>query len=169
MELIYSSYTIDFAKVAVEYCAWLEAVRKNEKDVFLEQITRILPLLYLKATVIPEIEETFDSSLPQGITESAYENVRMAVADLLGEDDLFLETFHPDMMYSDTPIAVTISECLADIYQDLGNFISVFKNGQRETMIDSLSLCLDDFKNYWGQKSLNALRALHRIKYQIKD
>ncbi len=165
MELIYSKFTIDFAKVAVDYCTWLEAIRKNKKEVFVDQITKILPLLYLKASVIPDIEENFDSELQSFISEDTYESIRSGVADILGEDDTYLETFHPDIQFSDTPVAAYISENLADIYQDLGNFISVFRHGEKETMTDSLSLCINNFKNYWGQKVLNALKALHHLKY----
>jgi len=79
-----------------------------------------------------------------------------------------LETFHPDIRLSDSPVAVKISEDLADIYQDLGNFIAVFKNGHKETMNDSLALCIQNFEKYWGQRLLNALRALHYIKFSVE-
>ena len=46
-----------------------------------------------------------------------YELVRNQIATLLGESDTYLETFHPDMQYSDTPIAAFISENLADVYR----------------------------------------------------
>ena len=94
-----------------------------------------------------------------------YVRVQSGIAGLLGDDDLYLETFHPDMQYSDTPVAVTISENLADIYQDVGNFISVFKHAQKETMNDSLAACIESFKDYWGQKLVNALRALHYLRW----
>jgi hypothetical protein len=84
----------------------------------------------------------------------------------LGNDDLYLETFHPDIRFSDSPVATKISEDLADIYQDLGDFIAVFKNGQKETMNDSLVLCIENFKRYWGQRTVNALRALHFINHK---
>jgi len=167
-EVVYSNHTIDFARVALEFCAWVEKVRANDKETFIEQGTKILPLLYLKASIVPPVEENYDSDLEVKVVEETYAKVQTGVADLLGEDDLYLETFHPDMPYSDTPVAVTISEDLADIYQDLGNFISVFKHGQKETMNDSLAACIESFKEYWGQRLVNALRALHYLKYGIK-
>ena len=164
-EVIYSNHTIDFVKIALEFCGWVENVRENDKKIFINQGVKILPMLYLKVSFIPSIEEDYDSDLEVGVTENMYAKVLNSVADLLGEDDLYLETFHPDMQYSDTPVAVTISEDLADIYQDLGNFISVFKHGQKETMNDSLAACTESFKEYWGQKLVNALRALHHLRW----
>jgi hypothetical protein len=165
---IYSNHTVDFVKIALEFCGWVENVRENNKDSFINQGVKVLPMLYLKASFVPAIEEEYNSDLEVGVQEEMYIRVQNGIADLLGDDDLYLETFHPDMPYSDTPVAVTISEDLADIYQDLGNFISVFKHGQKETMNDSLAACIESFKEYWGQRLVNALRALHYLKYGSK-
>ena len=166
--VIYSNHTIDFVKIALEFCSLVENVRKNHKEDFIDQGVKILPMLYLKASFVPPIEEEYDSYLESGVVEEMYARVQNGIACLLGNDDLFLETFHPDMQYSDTPIVATVSENLADIYQDIGNFISVFKHAQKETMNDSLAVCIEAFKEYWGQKLVNALRALHYLKYGVK-
>lgn len=164
-EIVYSNYTIDFARVALEYCAFVEKIKESNKLAFVDNMTKVLPLLYLKASIIPPIEQDYESTLEAKVTEDMYTKVLDSVAEVLGNDDLYLETFHPDIKMSDSPVAVKVSEDLADIYQDLGNFIAVFKNGQKETMNDSLSLCLDNFRQFWGQRLVNALRALHHIKY----
>jgi hypothetical protein len=163
-EVVFSNYTIDFARIALEYCVFVEKIKESDKKTFVDNMTKALPLLYLKISIIPEIKEYYDSELENKVTESMYSQVQENIAELLGYDDLYLETFHPDIRLSDSPIAVKLSEDLADIYQDLGDFIAVFKNGQKETMNDSLVLCIDNFKRFWGQKIVNALRALHFIK-----
>ena len=168
-EVIYSNHTIDFVKIALEFCSWVENVRENDKERFIDEGTKILPMLYLKASFVPQVEEEYDSDLETGVIEEMYARVLNGIAGLLGDDDLYLETFHPDMQYSDTPVAVNISEDLADIYQDLGNFISVFKYAQKETMTDSLAACIESFKGYWGQKLVNALRALHHLKWKVES
>ncbi len=168
-EVVFSKYTVDFARVALEYCVFVEKSKAQDKESFLDGMARILPLLYLKALIVPEIEEQYDSSLEVKVTESMYSDLQNQIETLLGEDDLYLETFHPDIKLSDSPVAVKISEDLADIYQDLGNFISVFKNGNKETMNDSLIVCIRSFKEYWGQRLVNALRAIHHIKFQEKE
>ncbi|MDL2243660.1 DUF5063 domain-containing protein [Bacteroidales bacterium OttesenSCG-928-J19] len=164
-EIVYSKYTIDFARVALEYCAFVEKIKESNKPTFVDNMTKVLPLLYLKASIIPPIEQDYESDLETKVSEDMYTRVLESVAEVLGNDDLYLETFHPDIKMSDSPVAVKVSEDLADIYQDLGNFIAIFKNGQKETMNDSLALCLDNFRRFWGQRLVNALRALHHIKY----
>jgi len=144
----------------------VEKNTQNGKNFFISNMIKVLPLLYLKVSIIPPIEEDYESDLETKVSEEMYSRVEESISSLLGNDNLYLETFHPDIRLSDSPVAVKISEDIADIYQDLGNFVAVFKNGQKETMNDSLALCVKNFENYWGQKLLNALRALHFIKYK---
>ncbi|MDR2843494.1 MAG: DUF5063 domain-containing protein [Candidatus Symbiothrix sp.] len=165
-EIVFSKYTIDFARTALEYCVFVEKVKESDKKTFVDNMTKILPLLYLKVSIIPEMEENYESDLEVKVDENFYSQVETNISELLGDDNLYLETFHPDIKLSDSPVAVKVSEDLADIYQDLGNFIAVFKNGRKETMNDSLLLCIENFRNYWGQRLVNAVRALHFIKYK---
>ena len=72
------------------------------------------------------------------------------------------------MAYSDEPIKKNISEDLADIYQDIKDFIFVFQLGLNETMNDSLAICQENFGLLWGQKLVNTMRALHDVKYSSK-
>jgi hypothetical protein len=165
-EIVFSQYTVDFARVALDFCAFIEKAKESSKKAFVANLTKVLPLLYLKAAILPEITADYESDLGIKVDEVLYAQVESNIAQLLGDDDLYLETFHPDIKLSDSPVAVHISEDLADIYQDLGNFIAVFKNGQKETMNDALRACIDNFKKYWGQRLVNALRALHFIQYK---
>jgi hypothetical protein len=162
-DVVLSKYTEDFARAALDFCIILEKTGCNEKEIFVGNMTKILPLLYLKTLLIPAIEENYETELDTRISEEMYNQIEHNIGELLGEDNVYLETFHPDIKLSDTPIAVKISEDLADIWQDLGNFIAVFKNGDKETMNDALLLCLENFRKYWGQRLVNALRALHCI------
>ena len=70
---------------------------------------------------------------------------------------------------SDQPIGKNISEDLADIYQDIRDFIFIFQLGMNETMNDALFICQENFKQLWGQKLVNTLRALHDVKYNAEQ
>ena len=164
-EVILSKQTEDFVRTALEFCVLLEKHTQTGRDYFINNMIKVLPLLYIKVSIIPTINDNYDSDPEIKVSEEMYNRIEESVSNLLGNDNLYLETFHPDIRFSDSPVAVKISEDLADIYQDLGNFIAVFKNGEKETMNDSLALCVRNFENYWGQRLLNSLRALHYIKY----
>ena len=169
--LIYDKNTLEFVTVALEFCGLVESTERYSLFSFVDKAIKILPLLYLKATLLPvvgEMEEEYDEP-EQFVTENTYEAIRYRVADLLGEYDTFLETFHPDMPYSDTPVVATISENLADIYQDLGNFAALFRQENEHVMEQALYDCEENFRLYWGQKLLNALKALHTVRFSDEN
>ncbi|MGM9760777.1 MAG: DUF5063 domain-containing protein [Parabacteroides sp.] len=166
---IYEHDVLEFVTVALEFCSFVEKAGEQERFDFADKATKLLPLLYLKAALLPAWDMESDEELELSVTEEMYENVRVRVAGLLGEQDSYLETFHPDMPYSDTPIAAFISENLADVYQDTGNFISLFRQGNETLMRAAVCLCRQNFQNYWGQQLLNALKALHAVRYSNED
>lgn len=168
-QVIFDRNTIEFVTVAAEYCAFLERSEGKKRSAFVDTTLKILPLLYLKASMLPEVEMLGEEAPETFVTEEDYEIMRLNIASIMAEKDDYLEVFLPDMAYSDTPIKKCISEDLADIYQDIKNFIFVFQLGYNETMNDSLAICKENFAMYWGQKLVNTLRALHDVKYNVKD
>lgn len=166
---IYERNTIEFVTVALEFCTFVETAGQAGLFDFTDKAVKLLPLLYLKATLIPEVslEEEIEPEL--SVTEEMYESVRTQIAALLGEKDSYLETFHPDIQYSDAPIAAFISENLADVYQDTGNFVSLFRQGNEEVMLEAIALCRNNFREFWGQQLLNALKALHAVRYSDEE
>ena len=168
-QVIFDKNSIEFVTVAAEYCGFVERSKGLQRDVFVDTALKILPLLYLKASLIPECELLGEEELEVFVTEEHYETVRMNVAHVLGEQDDYLEVFLPDMAFSDTPIKKCISEDLADIYQDLKDFICVFQSGLNFIMNDSLCICKEHFEEFWGQRLVNTMRALHDVKYNSKN
>ena len=157
---IYERNTLEFVTVALEFCTFVENAGNTGLFDFLDKAVKILPLLYLKATLLPEAVEDEDAEPELTVTEDMYESVRNRIAGLLGEKDSYLETFHPDMQYS---------ENLADVYQETGNFISLFRQGNEEVMLEALVLCRKNFSEFWGQQLLNALKALHAVRYSDEE
>ena len=168
-QVIFDKNSIEFVTVAAEYCGFIERSRGALRKNFVDTALKILPLLYLKASLIPECEMIGEDDLEVFVTEDDYEGVRRAIADVLGAQDDYLEVFLPEMAYSDTPIKKCISEDLADIYQDLKDFISVFQLGLNVTMNDSLYVCKEHFAEFWGQRLVNTMRALHDVKYHSSE
>lgn len=162
---IYGHDTIEFVTVALEFCSFVEKADEAGLPAFVDKAVKLLPLLYLKATLLPDVEPDEDAAAELTVTEDMYEAVRTRIAGLLGEKDSYLETFHPDMPFSDAPIAAFISESLADVYQDVGNFVSLFRQGYDAVMLQGVALCRANFREFWGQQLLNALKALHAIRY----
>ena len=166
--VIFNRDTVEFVTVAAEFCAFLERTERLQRREFVDTILKILALLYIKASMLPACEVESETLPETFVTEEDYECLRYSLASLMAEHDDYLEVFLQDMVYSDTPITRRISEDLADIYQDVKDFVSVFKLGFDETMHDALALCREHFALYWGQTLVNTMRALHCVKYTLE-
>lgn len=163
--VVYSPPVIDFVTVVAETCLFLENASEGGRDEFIDKSVKILPLLYLKTSLLKVPEPVFGDGAERFVTEDDYLFVKEQMEQLLGVDDTYLEVFHPDMALSDTPIAAFISENMADIYQELKDFAANYQTADTDVMNDALVVCLEAFAEHWGQKLLNALRALHALRY----
>lgn len=165
---IYAQKTLEFITIASEFCKALEHCREYEQHEFIDVMRNLLPMVYLKVSLIGTIEETDGYNEPK-VTEDDYNYVRSNVAAILAEKDDYLDVFVEDFKYSEQPILCTISENLADIYQVLRNLLEVFRSNYEDAMQVALYDTVEDFKLYWGQTLLNALKALHDVRFSEKD
>ena len=157
--IVYSKKVIEFVTVAAETCLFLEHANEFTKSDFVQKTIKILPLLYLNASLLDIPDPVFEEIPERFVNEDDYQYVREQVEQLLGSDDSYLEVFHPDMALSDTPIAAFVSENMADVYQELKDFAANYQLGDIDIMNDALVACMEAFGEHWGQKLLNALRA----------
>lgn len=164
-QIIFERNVVEFVTVAAEFCRYLEQAENMRRADFVDTVLKLLPLLYLKAEMLPECEQIGDTAPENYVTEEIYEIMRLNLAGILTDRDDYLDVFVSDMKYSDQPVTRYISEDLADIYQDVKDFVFVFRLGLNETMHDALAICQENFRLYWGQKLVNTLRALHEVKY----
>lgn len=167
-QVIFDKNTVEFVTVAAEVCGFLERAPQQKRKAFVDTALKLLPLLYLKASLLPPCERVEELDPEKFVTEDAYNALRASVAVLMGGSDDYLEVFVEDMKYSDTPIRQTVSESMADIYQALRDFIGVYQLGFEPTMNDALVACREQFAEYWGQCLVNVMRALHEVKYSGK-
>ena len=163
--IVYSPKVLEFVVVANEYCIFLENVEDlNLKD-FIDKAHKILPLLYQKAVMLPHIESTFDDSNEKFVDEYEYNQIFETLRKKLGQYDAYQEVFDPLMQESEEPVSASLAEDFSDIFQDLKDFLLLYRISTNEVMNDALWECQQNFEEYWGQKLTNAMRALHNLRY----
>ena len=160
---VYSRQVIEFVTVANEFCLFMESAGQFERLDFIQKIQKLLPLLYLKASLIPEMESVLNEGNEKFVAEQEYDFVKDQVQTHMGELDDYSEQEDPKISGSTEPVITSISENMADIYQDLKDFVSLYSIGTTEIMNDAVWECKMNFENYWGQILVNALRVIHRI------
>lgn len=168
-EVKLSPNDIAFVALAVEYCNRLDNAFNETRTAFISSMLKLLPRLYISATDIQLDIAYSDYEIDPALDEDTYNAVRDNLQQMLEPDDVYLEVFVADMKYSDTPIAVTISENLADIYQEMFNIVASVKDKPTFEQRELIGICKNNFKEYWGQTLCNVLRALHNVNFAPAD
>lgn len=165
----HSKDIMEFVTVGLEFCKRLECAEASERKDFIGAMLKILPLLYIKAQIALDFRNEEDCYIEHIVSETDYDAIRCGVAAVMGEYDDFLEVFVEDMKYSDEPIHCTVSECMADLYQEIADFLYVFKQDFEESTAAALGEISESFKTRWGQILVNVLRPLHETRYSVSD
>lgn len=165
-EVVYSKNVIEFVTVANEYCSFVETVDHFTRKDFLSRIQKLFPLLYLKASLLPEADPEMEDEVSEKfVSEDDYNFILNKLVAKFGEFDAYQEIYDSSLQYSYIPVEGSIGENITDIYQDLKDFILNYRIGTVEVMNDALKECRNNYEQYWGQRLVNGLRAIHYLLY----
>jgi len=84
-----SAPILEMLTVANEYCFFLEHAEEKNKDQVLVFMQRILPLLYLKGSLLPTLEPEFPEASERFVTEENWESIFNPLRKILDKDDEF--------------------------------------------------------------------------------
>lgn len=161
-----SNNALAFIALCNEYCAAIENAAMNEPSALINSMLRLLPRLYISAMDIKtDMLNGEGGYIAPALEEDVYDQLRQTLAGVIGEDDTYLEVFEEDMKYSDTPIAATISESLADLFQVFYDFLETVRDAPNELINEALTSVKESFASYWSQTLTNVLRAINAVKF----
>ena len=158
-----------YSNNANEFCKYMDHAGEINGDEMLRIMQRILPLLYLKASLLPGLEPYFEDGNEKFVTEEVWFRIHNILIEKFGTANDYLEVFDEKVNETDGPIVSSLAENMADIYQDLKDFLLLYQTGTQEVMNDAVWECRMNFENYWGQKLTNSLRAIHRFIYSGEE
>ncbi|HAQ20061.1 MAG TPA: DUF5063 domain-containing protein [Prolixibacteraceae bacterium] len=167
--LVYSKNVIELITVANEFCSFVERSEEMETSDFLSRLQKLLPLLYLKASLLPVFSLEADDELEKYVTEIDYNLIQQKILRHTGAGDDYQEIFLSGMQFSESALTASIAENVADIYQDMKDLVMSFRTLDEEVMELALSECQNNFSQLWGQKLVNCLRAIHNLIYGEPD
>jgi hypothetical protein len=168
-EPVYSRNVVEFVAVANEFCKYSEHASELKGDELLKIFQRILPLMYLKASLLPQLDPFFEDGNEKFVTEGDWVRVHDIFREKFGTADDYFEVFDEKMKDSEGPVISSISENMADIYQDMKDFLLLYQTGTSEVMNDAVWECRLNFETFWGQKLVNSLRAIHKFIYSGEE
>lgn len=160
--IVRSKQVAEMLTVANEFCLFIEEIDRYDKTYIAEYFHRVLPLLYIRGSLIPETELNEDFDNERFVIEETWEYLYNQIMNLFGKDNL--------VYYWNTELnesaQTSVSEILADIYQDLKDFIMLFSKPAHYAKLNSVHMCRDLFVRRWGKSIPLLLNHLHGIIYE---
>lgn len=165
-----SPSAIALTGLAVEFCRTVDGCGESEPADFCMAMMRYLPRIYMTALDLKPYEDSEagddNGAIADALDEEQYDAVMSRMATLLGEHDTYLDTFVEEMCFSDTPVAVSLSEQLADIYQTAYDLSAAMREAVAEIVPDIMADFKYRFDEYLSETICNALRATNFIYHQ---
>jgi len=163
-DITLSKSVIEMATVANEFCYFLENVEGKDKQIILSFTQRILPLLYLKGSLLPDIEPKDASANERFVTEEQWEVVFTTLRGVFAKDDEFW-IINPEHINETEPLKASLSENIADIYQDMKDFILLMQKNNLAARENAINECSLLFAKHWGYRVGNIFSHIHHLLY----
>ncbi len=161
LEKVKSNIVLEMITVAHDYCLFTESAKGKTKADLLGYYQKVLPLLYIKGALLPQIEPEDLSANIKYVTEEHWQEVFMALEELFGNDDKY---WHPDS--NNDLIKESLADNLADIYQDMKDFVILFQDARLAAKENAVADFFRLFKTHWGLRVPKALKHIHNLLYQ---
>ncbi len=158
---VYQQAVLQFVRAANELVGWLEQPPPDASRLIREGREHLSSVYHLALFLHPQ-EAVYEEGIEREVTEQDWAMVYHAVARVLGPRNSYLRMAGEDEYDRSDLVTHTISEDLADIYQELRDFTAVYSSGTEELMNDAVWQVSEAFREHWGTKLLLALTALHR-------
>ncbi len=170
-EYVYSAEMVDFVSAANDLCGFLEELKGMESRPFIAESVRLLPLVYsaylrLEPTEpVSGEEEIWEPT----VTEQDWSALYRQIAVVLGPHNDFLRPADSGEFDRSDLVTHTVSEDLADIYQELRDFSVIYGRGVEPLTNDAVWELMVRFTEHWGEKLLRSLLALHLLYVREVD
>ncbi|MBC8321192.1 MAG: DUF5063 domain-containing protein [Bacteroidetes bacterium] len=163
-DITLSKPVIEMATVANEFCYFFDTIDSKDKQTILEFTQRILPLLYLKGSLLPNVTPEYPESNERFVTEEQWERIFTVLRDKFGKDDEYW-VIDPQYINETEPLKASLSENITDIYQDMKDFILLMQKNTLAARENAVSECSLLMANHWGYRIGNIFARIHHLIY----
>lgn len=158
-----SANVLEMFTVANEFCIFTENAEKYNPEEVILYYAKICPLLYLKGAILPMVEPDEDYLGERFVNEDQWENIYNSLLTLFpGKDDFFTLSYENA---DNVPLKASIAEHLADIYQDLKDFVLLYQKNHNYAKQNAVFELKTLFKSHWGSRIASVLPALHALAF----
>jgi hypothetical protein len=157
-----SRLILEMATIAGEYCSFIENASAHPQEDIIRSMRSLVPLLYLRGTLIPELEPEYPEANERYVTEEQWDGIFTMLRALFSDKDEF---YYAGLSEYEEPILLkgSLSEHLTDVYQDMKDFVLLFKKASLASRENAVHECRRMFYENWGSKLANVLPVLHTL------
>jgi len=167
-DALYSRKVIDMLTVSNEFCLFLEKTESHPREEIFQYMQKLMPLIYLKASLLPDIPANDENAAEHFVTEEQWENLFNILSVKFGNEDIYYFIDLHEKSHSD-PLRASLAENLTDLYQDLKDFVLLYQKPLRVSQENAVRDCKNLFETRFGYRLVNAQQAIHYILYQPID
>ena len=160
-----SKQALEMLVVANDFCLFIEQSADYSLDEILGYLQKALPAIYLKASLLPYLQPEDENAVEHYVTEEQCEAVYAVLRTCLGDGDTYYYNDLYEKSHQD-PVMGSISENMADLYQDLRDFVLLFQNPIHTFRENAVLECRTLFEHRFGYSILNSLRAIHCLLHR---
>lgn len=163
---VFTRQILEFITVSNEFCHFTEKAGDYTKEDIVDYYRRILPLLYLKGSLIKTVHPSDPEAAERFVTEDEWESLLIILRNKLYPDDHFWVS--SNLMDENAEIEKSsIAECLADIYQDMKDFLTLYQKNFYTAKENAVANVCLHFNEHWGPAVIKAMLALHEFNLRI--
>ena len=163
-EPVFNKSIIEVLTISNELCLLIDNSEKYDKTDFLNILHRLLPLLYLKASLLKKVPAANPDATERFVTEEQYELIYQSLKKLFSLGDVFYIVHKKE-----NTVKVSLAEFLTDIYQDIKDFLMLYQKPSISAKENAINECVALFEKNWGPKLLVSLQALHVLIYPVSS
>lgn len=157
-----SRANLEMVTIAGEYCSLIEDASKHDRPTFLKTLCGFVPLLYLRGNLLQAPAPEFPEANERFVTEEQWDGIFTSLRELLGEQDEF--NYIGATEYDEqATLRGSLSEHLADVYQDLNDFVLLFKKPLLAARENAIYEGHQLFRERWGSRLAIILPVLHDL------
>ena len=162
-EAVYSKQVVEMLTVANDFCVFIEDVEKYELNFVLNYLQKVFPLLYLKGSLMPGIVVSDPTTNEKYVTEEHWENIFNAMKKKIAKEDSY---WFINSNLSNESAQSSLSENIADVYQDMKDFIILYQKRSVSPKENAVHECKKMFEIHWGPVISKAMKKIHEIIYK---
>jgi len=135
---VYSEEVVSFVRAANETATFIEDLKDKNGKTFIAEALRHLSEVYRAILKVGDTEPLAESGAEPTVSEQEWAEVFQRILALLGPHNEILRPAEDDEFDRSDLVTHTISEDLADVYQELRDFTALYSRGLEEIMNDSV-------------------------------